>query len=118
MSSRKNGDKNYEYTDEDFNGINSLLRAAENLEIDRKIDIIDVDKILNETDRQVIKEFINSHPLTNKQMIQVINNMRMSKMPLLNNSQKQNYGGKRRNKTRGKSRRRTRKSRKQRRTRK
>jgi hypothetical protein len=165
MSSRKNVDEENVYNNEDFNGINSLLRAAENLDKDRIIDIIDVDKMLNEIDRQVIKEYINKNPsLTSDQMFQLINNMRMSKMTLfnmypkvdsvesfkedtkalsqtseerkqaiidarneprrtvssevyentLNNSRKQKYGGKRRNKTRGKSRRRTRKSRKSR----
>jgi hypothetical protein len=169
MSSRKNDYKKNEYTDEDFNGINSLLRAAETLDKDRIKDLIDVDKTLSEIDREVIKQYINSQPsLTNKQMIQLINNMRMSKMPFfnkypkvdsvesfkddtkalsqtraereqakmdarngppltlsrevyentLNNGRKQNYGGKRRNKTRGKSRRRTRKYRKYRKSRK
>lgn len=85
MSSRKNGDKNNEYTDEDFNGINSLLRAAENLDKDRINDLIDVDKTLSKIDREVIKEYLNSHPsLTSKQMIQLINNMRMSKMSFFN----------------------------------
>ncbi len=169
MSSRKNNDEENVYNNEDFNGINSLLRAAENLDKDRINDLIDVDKTLSKIDREVIKEYLNSHPsLTSKQMLQLINDMRINKMTLfnmypkvdsvesfkddtkalsqtraereqaimdarngprrtvstevyentLNNSRKQNYGGKRRNKTRGKSRRRTRKSRKQRRTRK
>lgn len=179
MSSRKNDYKKNEYTDEDFNGINSLLRAAETLDKDRIKDLIDVDKTLSEIDREVIKQYINSQPsLTSEQMLKLINDMRMNKMTLfnrnptvhsvenfrdetkalsqtrdereqakmaarteprseMNDEELENYitlstntlgntdkkrklneippfGGKRRNKTRGKSRRRTRKSRRSR----
>ncbi len=85
MSSYKKYRTNQDEENEEFNGINSLLRAAETLDKDRIKDLIDVDKTLSKIDREVIKEYINSKPsLTSEQMLQLINDMRMNKMTLFN----------------------------------
>ena len=157
---------NINRTNEDLNGINNLLRAAENLDKDRIKDLIEVDKTLNKIGKDVIIDYLNTNPrLTMNGLVNLSKDMRLNGMTLFKkeprfhyvenysdetkalsqtdeerrqaiidarngpriertpevsentmaNSRKGKFGGKRRNKTRGKSRRRKSRSRKSRR---
>lgn len=83
LSKRQRGNESEENTD--FNGINNLLRAAENLDKDRIKDLISVDKTLNKIGKEEIIKYLDTNqPLTTEGLIRLSNDMRMHGMTLFN----------------------------------
>ena len=72
-------------TNQDLNGINNLLRAAENLDKDRIQDLIEVDKTLNRIGKEEIIKYLDTNPrLTMDSLINLSKDMRLNGMTLFN----------------------------------
>jgi uncharacterized membrane protein YvbJ len=72
-------------TNQDLNGINNLLRAAENLDKDRIKDLIEVDKTLNRIGKEEIIKYLDTNPrLTMDSLINLSKDMRLNGMTLFN----------------------------------